>query len=270
MSKGIGERLREARTSRGIELEDAERQIKIRKRFLVAMEEERWEVLPGAAYVRGFLHTYAEFLGLDADAVVDEYRRARRAQEEAEPEPAREPAPVTRAAGPGPAAARGPISAQVPISDRVPRAPWVLVAVGVAAVLVFLLVLGLTGGSDEGDGSDPERAAPERAVPETPAANERRRAAPRVKLELTAEADVWVCLLDDEGEPVIEGVTVPAGESEGPFRARGFEITLGNGQVELITNGEAVDIAAPADPVGYRITPNRARELDEGQRPTCA
>ena len=72
MSEGIGERLREARTSRGLELEEAEQQIKIRKRFLVAMEDEDWDVLPGPAYVRSFLHTYAELLGLDADAVVDD------------------------------------------------------------------------------------------------------------------------------------------------------------------------------------------------------
>src|ERR687891_2608187 len=114
MPEGIGERLREARIARGIELDDAERLLKIRKRFLVAMEDEDWDVLPGAAYVRGFLHTYSALLGLDADAVVDEYRRSQRAQEgaEAEPElPVPQPVVGERPRGGGGAA----------IIDRVPR-----------------------------------------------------------------------------------------------------------------------------------------------------
>jgi cytoskeleton protein RodZ len=263
MSEGIGERLREARTSRGLDLEDVEQQIRIRKRFLVAMEDEDWDVLPGSAYVRGFLHTYAELLGLDADAIVDEYRRSHRESPGAEAEPLAPAQPV---------ATESPGVPRAPLSDRV-RGPWLLVAAGIAVVLAFLLVLGLTGGDDEGGGGSPEGAAQEEpAATTTPAEEEPVEEAPptRAKLELTAAADVWVCLLDDSGEPVIEGVTVPAGESEGPFRSRRFDITLGNGQVELVANGEPVEIAAPADPVGYRITPDAARELDEAQRPTCA
>jgi len=263
MNSGIGESLREARTARGIELEDAERQIRIRKRFLVAMEEERWEVLPGAAYVRGFLHTYAELLGLDADAVVDEYRRSQRAQQGAETEP--EPA-----APEAPAVERRPAAGRPPISNRTRSAPWVLAAAGVAAVLAILLVLGITGGSDDEGGEEPERAASERTAPAGEREQEPREEPSRVKLELTATADVWVCLLDDDGEPVVEGVTVPAGEAEGPFRARRFDLTLGNGQVEVVANGEPVEIPSPADPIGYRITPERTRELAEAERPTCA
>ena len=72
---GIGETLREARTAAGIQLDDAERTIRIRIRYLDALENEEWDVLPGDAYVRGFLHTYADFLGLDGAALVDEYDR---------------------------------------------------------------------------------------------------------------------------------------------------------------------------------------------------
>jgi cytoskeletal protein RodZ len=261
MSEGIGERLREARTSRGLELEEAEQQIKIRKRFLVALENEDWDVLPGSAYVRGFLHTYAELLGLDADAVVDEYRRLERERQGAESEP--EPPPQLAAAERP--AARGPVSSRL-------RGPWVLVAAGIAVVLAFLLVLGLTGDDDEGGGGSPERAAQQQKTQEARPEEEpaKPEAPSRAKLELTAAADVWVCLLDDSGEPVIEGVTVPAGETEGPFRSRRFELTLGNGQVELVANGEPVEIAAPANPVGFRITPESTRELDEAERPTCA
>jgi len=45
----------------------------IRSRYLKALEDERFDVLPGTAYVRGFLRTYAEYLGLDADPFVEEY-----------------------------------------------------------------------------------------------------------------------------------------------------------------------------------------------------
>jgi hypothetical protein len=267
MSEGIGERLREARTSRGIELDEAERQIKIRKRFLVAMEEERWEVLPGAAYVRGFLHTYAALLGLDADAVVDEYRRVRRAQQGPEPELEPEPQPPPQL----PASEQRLGAGRAPISDRVPRGPWVLVAAGVAAVLAILLVLGITGGSDDEGDEQPERAAPEQPAPAAaPEEAEEQREPSLARVELTATGDVWVCLVSGAGEQLVEGVTVPVGEKEGPFRARSFDLTLGNGQVELEANGEPVEIAAPAEPVGLRITPDRTRELEEGERPTCA
>jgi hypothetical protein len=65
VATGIGEQLSAARSARGIELEEVEERTKIRKRYLRAMEEERWELLPGAAYARAFLRTYAEFLALD-------------------------------------------------------------------------------------------------------------------------------------------------------------------------------------------------------------
>lgn len=69
----IGPSLREARTRRGLSAEDVQKAIRIRDRYLHALEEERWELLPGDAYVKGFLRTYAEFLGLDGNLYVDEY-----------------------------------------------------------------------------------------------------------------------------------------------------------------------------------------------------
>ena len=54
VATGIGE-LSAARSARGIELEEVEERTKIRKRYLRAMEEERWNLLPRAAYARAFL-----------------------------------------------------------------------------------------------------------------------------------------------------------------------------------------------------------------------
>ena len=52
---------------------DVQKAIRIRDRYLQALEEERWELLPGDAYVKGFLRSYADFLGLDGNLYVDEY-----------------------------------------------------------------------------------------------------------------------------------------------------------------------------------------------------
>ena len=69
----IGGSLREARLKRGLTAADVQKAIRIRDRYLQALEEERWEVLPGDAYVKGFLRTYADYLGLDGNLYVDEY-----------------------------------------------------------------------------------------------------------------------------------------------------------------------------------------------------
>ncbi len=69
----IGASLREARIKRGLSSADVQKAIRIRDRYLQAIEEERWELLPGDAYVKGFLRTYADFLDLDAQLYIDEY-----------------------------------------------------------------------------------------------------------------------------------------------------------------------------------------------------
>lgn len=69
----IGGSLREARLKRGLTPAEVQKAIRIRDRYLHALEEERWEILPGDAYVKGFLRTYADFLGLDGNLYVEEY-----------------------------------------------------------------------------------------------------------------------------------------------------------------------------------------------------
>jgi cytoskeleton protein RodZ len=69
----IGTSLREARLRRHVEFADAEHGTKIRGKYLRALEDERFELLPSHTYVKGFLRTYAEYLGLDGQLYVDEY-----------------------------------------------------------------------------------------------------------------------------------------------------------------------------------------------------
>ena len=69
----IGSSLSEARLRKGLDLATAAESTKIRSRHLKALEDEQFDVLPGQTYVRGFLKTYADFLGLDGQLYVDEY-----------------------------------------------------------------------------------------------------------------------------------------------------------------------------------------------------
>lgn len=70
----IGDSLREARIRRNLTIKDVEAATKIRGKYLEALEQEDFEVLPGATCVKGFLRTYATFLKLDADSLVEAYK----------------------------------------------------------------------------------------------------------------------------------------------------------------------------------------------------
>lgn len=69
----IGTTLLEARSRRNLDIPSCEAGTKIRAKYLRAMEEEQFDLLPSPTYVRGFLRTYGEFLGLDGQLLVDEY-----------------------------------------------------------------------------------------------------------------------------------------------------------------------------------------------------
>ncbi|WP_408635042.1 RodZ domain-containing protein [Paenibacillus phocaensis] len=71
----LGQQLREARLARGLSLDDVQEMTKIRKRYLEAIEMGDYKVLPGSFYVRAFIKTYAETVGLDADELLAEHRQ---------------------------------------------------------------------------------------------------------------------------------------------------------------------------------------------------
>jgi cytoskeleton protein RodZ len=86
----IGSSLREARMRRKLELSQVEQDTRIRAKYLMALEDDRFEALPEPAYAKGFLRTYADYLGLDAQRVVDDYNTHFAPQEEpAAPPPVR-------------------------------------------------------------------------------------------------------------------------------------------------------------------------------------
>src|SRR3712207_4110748 len=70
----IGAALREARMRQRIDISEIEAQTKIRAKYLRALENEEWDLLPGPTFVKSFLRTYAEALGLDARLLLEEYK----------------------------------------------------------------------------------------------------------------------------------------------------------------------------------------------------
>ncbi len=78
----IGPVLERARKDRGLTIEEAERATKIRKRYLEGLERDDYTVLPDAVYARGFLKTYANFLGLDGAGLSQELRSRRKPRRE--------------------------------------------------------------------------------------------------------------------------------------------------------------------------------------------
>src|SRR5437763_12702905 len=129
---GIGETLREARMRQHLDITDVEARTKIRAKYLRALENEDFGMLPGATFVKSFLRTYAEFLGLDPHLLVEEYRARHDPRDESELTPFA-PRPRRRERRPPPRRA----------------GPWLGGVVAVVAILALLLILGLTGGASD-------------------------------------------------------------------------------------------------------------------------
>lgn len=251
METGIGPTLREARNRRKVDLSEVEAAIKIRVRYLQAMENEEWDALPGGAYTRGFIRTYASYLGLDGERLADDYRRAT-----GSPGGERVPKRVE----PVPTAMRGrrPL-----VSSRLFVAAVCLVLV---AVMVAIALAGGGGGSSSSStaASGGKKARNKHA--QAPVATSK----PGVAVRLTATAEVWVCLLDAEQEPLVDGQILEEGAEAGPFRSKGFELALGNGSVTMFVDGKQADVPASSSPVGYRVdSAGKLVSLEEGERPSC-
>jgi cytoskeletal protein RodZ len=258
MAPQVGQVLREARTERGIELSEVERVTKIRVKFLQAMEEDRWEALPAPAYARGFLSIYARFLGLDEKALLDEYTRTVEGADRHEPIPET----VIR---PGVLRHHRPSWPSINFNLR----PVATVLAGVVVVGVLALVIvGSIGESSNGGGGGPKHHRGKSAG-STPATTTAQPASGQVSVELRSTADVWVCLVDDRGRALVNGETLTADEGRGPFNGQGFEVTLGNGSVEMAVDGEPAQIPPVAQPLGYRITPEGVSKLSPSSQPTC-
>ncbi|MDX6634019.1 MAG: cytoskeleton protein RodZ [Solirubrobacterales bacterium] len=254
MDDGVGNKLRDARTRRKLSLQDAEAATKIRARYLQALENEDWDQLPGDTYARAFIRTYGALLGLDGDRLADEQRRARGASRPGERLPRVDPRPrkVPR---------RRRRGWQVP-----PRLVTVLV---LALVVGAMIAIGLAGGG----GTDQSPPAGGASSPARGGQSGDARSKPKTAghtLKLLAKGEVWVCLLDGGGKPLIDGATLAPGEAEGPFRSGSFTLALGNGAVTMTVDGKQAKLPEPSSPIGFAVgTRGAVHELPEGERPTC-
>jgi cytoskeleton protein RodZ len=262
MASNIGQTLRKARTDRDIELSEAERATKIRAKFIEAMEEERWEALPAPAYARGFLDIYARYLGLDQEALLDQYRETVEGERH-------EPIPGS-VIKPGTLRQTRPVRRASSIN---PKAIAKVLAGVVVLLIVGLVIVGSIGGSDDGGGGQEKAGKGSRAgaprPPATATTDTTTTPAGQVSVELRATAPVWVCLVDDGGSQLVDSETLGPNESRGPFSAVEFEVTFGNGSVELTVDGEPAQVPEIAEPIGYRISAAGVRELDASSQPTC-
>ena len=259
MEGGVGESLRAAREARGLNLEDVEERLKIRRRFLDAIEREQWDMLPEPAYARAFLRSYAALLGLDGDELVERYRDQQ--HEEAADSIEMEIRNGDRLVVAPPATDARPIGS---------RPHWGLIAgaaavIAVAALVLFLALRGGDSGPTATDGNASSEAATTGTEPEPTPPSEPSKG----RVELTATGAVWACVVDGDGNVLLDGVTLTAGEKQGPFKAKRLEMNLGNGLIELTANGEQLPIDSAANPVGYVVTASGVRDLPEGKRPSC-
>jgi cytoskeleton protein RodZ len=248
---GIGATLREARGRRKVDLGEVEAAIKIRIRYLQAMENEEWDALPGGAYTRGFIRTYAIYLGLDGERLADEYKRNTAA-------PAGERTP--KRVEPVPASGRG---------ERRRISGGVLAAAVTLALVALVVAIGLAGG--DGNSSTPEPSGGEGSGgPESASRATAPAPKPGVEVTLAATAEVWVCLLDAGEDALIDGQILEGGTDAGPYRSSRFEVALGNGSIEMTIDGRKADVPPSSSPVGYIIdSDGGVSTLEEGERPDC-
>jgi cytoskeleton protein RodZ len=256
--RDIGTTLREARLRARVDITQVEMETKIRAKYLRALENEEWDLLPGPTFVKTFLRTYADYLGLDARLLVEEYRRRFETPAPAEMTPF----------APHLSGKREPF--------RPPGLPrGVVVGMVFVGLLGALFLLGSIGG-DEPERAGEDAPATTATQPEQRAegsgranASDGGRRSRVVSLRVVPTGQVWVCLMDASGNRLIDGREVGPGEDLGPWRSRRFRITLGNGQARLRINGTDRAVTESAQPIGYDIRRGSRDELGEGSRPTC-
>ena len=245
----IGETLRDARMRRGLDVADIEERTKIRAKYLRALEGEEWDQLPGPTFVRTFLRTYAEVVGLDGALLIEQYRSSH------EPEEA-ELAPLT-----GPPAAIGRERRRPP--GPPPRAA---IAVVLAIAFVgFLVALGLGGDKPQGEstatGTTPAAESPR------PRPNRRPARARGVTVRIAPEEPTYVCLdTGEQGEILFEGTLDATRTFRDPRRLR---LNLGKRAVRVRANGEPFAIDDSPEPLGLVVERSGATEIVDGPRP-CA
>jgi cytoskeleton protein RodZ len=221
----IGNSLREARLRQGIDYAHVEADTMIRGKYLQALEEENFEVLPGETYVKGFLRTYADYLGLDGQLYVDEFNSRFASTDEPLPQPRRTAGPRTRTV----------------------EANFVAVALaGIVAVTLLVVVAWRIG-------SEPNREVPLTNSPTTtaagagPGAQSGSKAAARPKLARlvlrAADGDCWLEVRAGSvsGNLLYQG-TLEHGQTLRFARKRLWLVVGAGGNLDATVNGKRIEL----------------------------
>jgi cytoskeletal protein RodZ len=278
----IGESLREARMRARIDISEVEARTKIRAKYLRALENEEWNLVPGPVYVKSFLKTYGDYLGLDSRLLIDEFKRRYERPSENE---------VRASAS----------SARERDRNRNPSR-WVGIVfspIGVIVVALVVIVVGLyligshTGNSSSGltgtitpsngagtgagtgkhrttsaghstAGSGHSRTT-SGTTTSTAASGTTTTARTNATLAMVPTGDTWVCVENAAGTTLYTG-TYRAGQTIRTVRSSALLVSLGNNEVTITVNGKPYTPAGTAA-IGFKITPKGVTELKT--HPVC-
>jgi cytoskeleton protein RodZ len=208
----IGSTLREARVRRKLTLQQVEEDTKIRVKYVQAMENEDFDIIPSPTYVKGFLRTYSEYLGLDSRMILDEYRSRYSPNEEIEP--------------------FGGSSALGRPRRQRRRSNLAFVAVAALLVLALVWILGRTSGQ-EGSGAPPPVAVVTTTPPPSasPSVRPTKSAVPYsgARLRVLVDSPSWLEVRrgSSTGTLVFQG-TLPSGASKSFRDPHALYVRFGN------------------------------------------
>jgi len=243
-----------------IDIADVEAATKIRAKYLRALENEEFALLPGNTFVKTFLRTYAEYLGLDSQLLLEEYRAGYEPRGDSELQPYSVAARRRQRDG-GRTRQRRPSG---------PPGPGTAVIVVVGVLLVIFAILGLTSGSED-NGNSPKSGAAKKPSGKPPA-KRHRRARPRVtsiRLRAVPAVATYMCVDRGAGTPVVYQGTTSDPQT---FKGKRLRINGGGSSLRLSVNGRRVRVTAPAgQPIGYEFRLRHGkvatRVIPNGQRP---
>jgi len=245
-----------------IDISEIESETKIRAKYLRALENEEWDLLPGPTYVKSFLRTYADALGLDGKLLIEEYKLRHERLSDVELQPIAPPGQRERRRRPRAALSRG----------------W-LVGLVVLALLAGLWVIGNRNQGGDDQGSTPPPASTPTTTTSTnskassakkKAAKRKAKAKPKVaRLTIVATGQVYVCLKAAGKRTPVPGIVLTGGARQGPYKSSRFRLQLGTSEARLIVNGKSRNVPSVANGIGYEITPRKVRRLPASQWPRC-
>jgi cytoskeleton protein RodZ len=255
----IGSTLREARMRDRIDISEVETQTKIRAKYLRAIENEEWDLLPGPVYAKSFLRTYGDYLGLDSRMLLDEFKR-------------RYERPVEHDARPiGSIASRE--RERRDRRERRPRMPtWVPIGAAVVLILVVLYIVGSATQSGPTPTSAHKPAArghPRRPRVATTTTTTPVAAPADATLQMAPTATVYVCLVNGAGAKLINERTFTVGQTIPTEKAPKLLLTLGNASVQMKVNGKPVTVTPSPTAIRLLITPTSVSHIPLSQTPTC-